>query len=96
MSTESGSKGAFRRWRDVALAVCVAWLVVQNLLLLTVVAWAHPGSSLVAIAKVARVMAVHAWPAAPVVGLVMAFAVYLVYSSVASRTQQPSEARHGG
>lgn len=41
MSPERQGRG-WRRWREVGLAVCTAWLVVQNLALLTLVVWAGP------------------------------------------------------
>src|SRR6185369_10170595 len=38
----------WRRWRDVGFVVCTAWLVVQNLALLTLVVWAGPHRALAA------------------------------------------------
>ena len=42
------------RWRDVVFATCTAWLVVQNVALLALVAWGNPASALAAGAAVAN------------------------------------------
>jgi len=47
MSAERKLKD-WRRWRDVVLAVCTAWLVLQNLTLVTLVVWAGPGRAIAA------------------------------------------------
>jgi len=47
MSSELGLRG-WRRWREVVFATCALWLVLQNVALLTFVAWAHPGQALAA------------------------------------------------
>lgn len=41
-------ENGWRRWRDVGLVVCTAWLVVQNLAVITLVVWAGPGHALAA------------------------------------------------
>ena len=53
MSPERKVSG-WRRWRDAGLAVCAAWLVVQNLVLVTLVVWAGPTHALAAGVTVAR------------------------------------------
>lgn len=53
MSPERQVSG-WRRWRDAGLAVCAAWLVVQNLVLVTLVVWAGPAHALAAGMAVAR------------------------------------------
>ena len=53
MSAERQVKG-WRRWRDVGLAVCAAWLVVQNLVLVLLVVWAGPAHALAAGAALAQ------------------------------------------
>jgi hypothetical protein len=53
MSAERQGQG-WRRWRDVVLAVCTAWLVVQNLALVTLVVWAGPAHALTAGAALAQ------------------------------------------
>lgn len=53
MSPERQTKG-WRRWREVGLAVCTAWLVVQNLALVTLVVWAGPRHALAAGVAVAQ------------------------------------------
>ena len=44
----------WRRWRDVGFVVCTAWLVVQNLTLVTLVVWAGPRHALAAGVAVAQ------------------------------------------
>jgi hypothetical protein len=44
----------WRRWRDLVLATCTVWLVIQNVLLLTLALWANPSGALAAGAAVAR------------------------------------------
>jgi hypothetical protein len=53
MAAERQVRG-WRRWRDVGLAVCTAWLVVQNLALVTLVVWAGPRRALAAGAALAQ------------------------------------------
>lgn len=53
MSPERQVRG-WRRWREMGLAVCAAWLVVQNLTLLTLVVWAGPRHALAAGVAVAQ------------------------------------------
>jgi len=53
MSAERTLKD-WRRWRGVVLAVCTAWLVVQNLALVTLVVWAGPGHAIAAGAALAH------------------------------------------
>lgn len=47
MAAERQVRG-WRRWRDIGFVVCTAWLVVQNLALLTLVVWAGPRRALAA------------------------------------------------
>jgi len=53
MSPERQGRG-WQRWRDVGLAVCTAWLVVQNLAVVTLVVWAGPRHALAAGAALAQ------------------------------------------
>ena len=53
MSAERSFQG-WRRWRVMVLAVCTAWLVLQNLTLVTLVVWAGPGRALAAGASLAN------------------------------------------
>ena len=53
MTAERQGRG-WRRWREVGLAVCTAWLVVQNLALVTLVVWAGPSHALAAGVAVAQ------------------------------------------
>jgi len=53
MSPERQVKG-WRRWRDAMFVLCTAWLVVQNLALVSLVVWAGPSHALAAGAALAR------------------------------------------
>ena len=53
MSADKVRKG-WGRWREVVFATCTAWLVVQNVALLALVAWGNPASALAAGAAVAK------------------------------------------
>src|SRR5215510_1350308 len=53
MSPERQVKG-WRRWRDAAFVLCSAWLVVQNLALVSLVVWAGPGRAIATGAVLAR------------------------------------------
>jgi len=53
MSPERQVKG-WRRWRDMTFVLCTAWLVVQNLALVSLVVWAGPGRALATGAALAR------------------------------------------
>ena len=44
MSAEARRTG-WRRWREAAFATCTAWLVVQNVGLLTFVTWGRPADA---------------------------------------------------
>jgi len=53
MSPERQVKG-WRRWRDAAFVLCTAWLVVQNLGLVSLVVWAGPARAFATGAALAR------------------------------------------
>jgi len=53
MSADTTTKG-WRRWREVVFATCTVWLVLQNVVILALVAWGNPASALAAGAAVAR------------------------------------------
>ena len=44
----------WRRWRDAAFATCTVWLVLQNMILLALLAWGRPGPAFAAGTAVAR------------------------------------------
>ena len=44
----------WRRWREAVFAACTAWLVLQNLAILALIAWGHPENALAAGATLAR------------------------------------------
>lgn len=53
MSAENGRTG-WRRWREGVFAACTAWLVLQNLVILAIVASGDPAGTLAAGAALAR------------------------------------------
>jgi apolipoprotein N-acyltransferase len=53
---------SWRRWREAVFATCTIWLVMQNIVLLTVFAWGGPGDALAAGADLARKAAVAGLP----------------------------------
>ena len=82
MSAERQGKG-WRRWRDVGLVVCTAWLVVQNLTLVTLVVWAGPGHALaagVAVAQTALQVAGQLVVLALATAMALALAAWLVHA----------------
>src|SRR5256885_16251748 len=48
MSGEDRKRRGWRRWREIVLAACAVWLVIQNVVILTLVLWANPASALAA------------------------------------------------
>jgi hypothetical protein len=75
MSAERQGRG-WRRWREVGLAVCTVWLVVQNLTLLSLVVWAGPSHALAAGVAVAQT-ALHVGGQLVVLALATAMALAL-------------------
>ncbi len=53
MRADARGKG-WRRWREVVFATCTAWLVLQNVALLVLMACGNPASAWAAGAAVAR------------------------------------------
>lgn len=56
MLAENGRKG-WPRWRELIFATCTVWLVLQNVVLFTLIAWGKPESALAAGAALARTAA---------------------------------------
>ncbi len=82
MSVEHGKSG-WRRWRELVFATCTAWLVLQNVALLALVAWGNPASALAASAAVAKsaiTMSGQLAMLALAVALGLAFTAYLVHA----------------
>ena len=99
MSAEANPYGGtLRRWREAAFALCTVWLVVQNVLLLSFVAWGHPVSALAAgaaIAKTAQAVATRVWMLAAAGVLALALAAYLVRAPDPGRETERAEVIHG-
>jgi hypothetical protein len=73
----------WRRWRDVVLAVCTAWLVMQNLALVTLVVWAGPRRALaagVALAQTALAVGGQLVVLALATAMALALAAWLVHA----------------
>ena len=51
---QSSQGNPWRRWREAAFATCTVWLVLQNMVLLSLAAWGHPASALAAGTAFAR------------------------------------------
>ncbi len=82
MSVEYGKSG-WRRWRELVFATCTAWLVLQNVALLALVAWGNPASALAASAAVAKsaiTLSGQLAMLALAVALGLAFTAYLVHA----------------
>jgi len=96
MSAESRSRG-WQRWRETVFATCTAWLILQNMALLALVAWGHPGSALAAgaaIAKTAITLSGQLFVLMRAVALGLALAAYLVHAPVMELRNESREGRH--
>jgi len=77
----------WRRWREAMFATCTVWLVLQNVVLLAVVAWGHPASALAAgaaIAKTAISLSARLLLVVMTVAMGFAFAAWLVHAPAAT------------
>jgi hypothetical protein len=82
MSAEARNT-SWRRWREAAFATCTAWLVVQNVGLLGLVAWSRPTDALAASESLARTAATWGGPLLGVflaVVSALALAAWLVHA----------------
>ena len=73
----------WRRWRDVGLAVCTAWLVIQNLAVVTLVVWVGPRRALAAgtaLAQTALEVGGHLVVLALATVMALALAAWLVHA----------------
>jgi len=90
-------RGSWRRWREVIFATCTVWLVLQNVVLFSVVAWSKPADALAAGAAMARTawtMTVPAMLVLGAMGLGLALAAWLVQAPAAEASQRNDEVRH--
>ncbi len=97
MSAELGRKG-WRRWRDGAFAACTVWLVLQNAVVIALVASVGPENALAAGAAAARTAV--AWSGHLLVVLLasilgLALAAWLVHAPFAAM-EPDREARDAG
>ena len=89
----------WRGWREAVFATCTAWLVLQNVGLLALVVWGHPGSALAAGAAIART-AIHVsgqlFMLAVAAGLGLAFAAWLVHAPTVVPGSSPAASDDSG
>lgn len=93
MSAENVRKN-WRRWREAIFATCTVWLVLQNVVLFTLVAWGKPENALAAGAALARTAVSVGGQAivlvlAVVLGL--ALAAWLVHAPASEATEKARE-----
>ncbi len=96
MSAENGRKG-WRRWREAVFATCTVWLVLQNLLLLALVAWGKPATALAAGAELARAAFTASGQAVLLVlvaALGLALAAWLVHAPAKDSLKHAPEVSH--
>ncbi len=87
----------WRRWREAIFATCTVWLVLQNVVLFSIVAWSKPASALAAGAEFARSALTLTVPALMLllaVLLGLALAAWLVQAPAAEATERNDEVRH--
>ena len=97
MSAERQGTG-WRRWREVGLVVCTAWLVVQNLTLVTLVVWAGPRHALaagVAVAQTALQVGGQLVVLALATAMALALAAWLVHAPGANERGDVVESEVG-
>ena len=95
MSGEDRKRRGWRRWREIVLAACAVWLVIQNVVILTLVLWANPASALAAGAAIARTafaMGSQLAVLAMAVVLALALTAWLVQAPAAARDDSAEEA----
>lgn len=93
MSADKARSG-WGRWRELVFATCTAWLVLQNVALLALVAWGNPTSALAASAAVAKTAVAMSGPLLTImvaVALGIALAAYLVHAPAAPTAEQARE-----
>jgi uncharacterized membrane protein YwzB len=93
MSADKARSG-WSRWREVVFATCTAWLVLQNVALLALVAWCLPASALAASAAFAKTAVTMSGPLLTImvaVALGLALAAYLVHAPAAQPAERARE-----
>jgi hypothetical protein len=75
----------WQRWRELVFATCTAWLVVQNMVLLTLLAWSNPANAWAAGAKAARTALALGGPLC-----VVGFAVFVAFALAAALMHAPA------
>lgn len=96
MSADKARTG-WGRWREVVFATCTAWLVVQNVALLALMAWGNPASALAAGAAVARTAITLSGQLAILMMAVtmgLALAAYLVHAPASRELDATPEVEH--
>lgn len=86
----------WRRWREVIFATCTVWLVLQNVVLFSIVAWTKPTSALAAGAAMAKSAMTVSLPALVLLAAVLfglALAAWLVQAP-AAETNRSDEVRN--
>ena len=87
----------WRRWREAIFATCTVWLVLQNVVLFSIVAWSKPASALAAGAAMARTAMSVTLPGLALllaVALGVALAAWLVQVPAGGMTKQNDEVSH--
>jgi hypothetical protein len=87
----------WRRWREAIFATCTVWLVLQNVVLFSIVAWSKPASALAAGAAFARSAMTATGPALVLllaVALGVALAAWLVQAPGTQATERIDEVNH--
>ena len=96
MSPESARKD-WRRWREAIFATCTVWLLLQNVVLFSIVAWSKPANALaagVAMARSAMAVTLPALLLLLAVLLGLALAAWLVQAPRTDVKQRIGEVRH--
>lgn len=96
MSADKAGPG-WGRWREAVFATCTAWLILQNVALLALVAWGHPGNALAAGAAVAKTAITQSGQLIMLmlaVALGLALAVCLVHAPSTAAVPTNGEADH--
>ncbi len=96
MSAENGRRG-WRRWREAVFATCTVWLVLQNVVILALVAWGKPARALAAGAELARTAVSVSGQAVLLVlaaALGLALAAWLVHAPAKDSLEHAPEVSH--